>query len=441
MSWICKQCETVNTDDVLVCEVCDAAVPQIKSFSYTEIDVNKPTTFFWEGCDCDEVILCYDEAEYNVTEAKHFELSITKSSTITFRVINSVTTKLFSFPVHIPLPKIKDFSADKLCVLEGTEILLQWDVANCEVVYIDDLGKQSSKGSKLILATNNTFKIIAENSTGRISKELNVDILKRPIINLKLAKSKLRKNSSERTTLKWNLQNATSAKLIVDGEERIIDISGKEEVAPTKTTVYEIQVVGLDGVTIFKKQVTLYVLSDTQIEFNTNRLYTYPKIPFVLSWYVEHAKKVELLGYGDVRYEGTKVMEIEKDTTFELRATGAFGVKSEQIKVSVLPLPAIKSIMVPTPIIDKTVNVNVKSLNMNATVSFPENLHNTIDASHLQLPHFEGIKVKMANEPTFIKTPDFHILQLKLESRKWWTGLIYRFKEFNSFVNNKIKHI
>lgn len=40
-------------------------------------------------------------------------------------------------------------------------------------------------------------------------------------------------------------------------KKKNVEASGFEEVAPTKTTVYEIQVVGLDGVTIFKKQTNL----------------------------------------------------------------------------------------------------------------------------------------------------------------------------------------
>lgn len=427
MSWICKQCETVNTDDVLVCEVCDAVAPQIKSFSYTEIDVNKPTTFFWESCDCDEVILCYDEVEYNVTDTKHFELSITKSSTITFRVINSATTKLFSFPVYVSLPKIKEFSVDKLCVLEGAEILLQWDVVNCEVVNIDGFGKQNSKGSKLILATKNTFKITAENSTGCISKELNVDILKKPVINFKLAKSKLRKNSSEKTTLKWNIQNAISAKLVVDGEERIIDISGNEEVAPTETTVYEIQVVGLDEKTIFSKKITLYVLSDSNIVFATNKQYTYPRIPVLLNWNVQHAKFVELVGYGHVDHEGSKVVEIDKDEIFVLKVTGAFGVKTEQVHVKVLPLPIISSLLVPMPQINYRTSININQTKLQPLIGTPTNLCTNISIPPLIEPNYETIKVEM-NKP-----PIFHTYSLDLKGKSWWNKIWDRIRNIKGF--------
>ncbi len=37
MSWLCRQCETVNIDDVIECEVCDAVSPYLSRFDYDEI--------------------------------------------------------------------------------------------------------------------------------------------------------------------------------------------------------------------------------------------------------------------------------------------------------------------------------------------------------------------------------------------------------------------
>ena len=58
MSWLCRQCETVNTDDVIECEVCDAVSPYLSRFDYDEITPSKPTTIRWkaEECDCMSVI-------------------------------------------------------------------------------------------------------------------------------------------------------------------------------------------------------------------------------------------------------------------------------------------------------------------------------------------------------------------------------------------------
>ena len=53
MSWICRLCETVNTDDVLECEVCDAVSPYLSRFDYDEIDPETPTTIRWQAEACD----------------------------------------------------------------------------------------------------------------------------------------------------------------------------------------------------------------------------------------------------------------------------------------------------------------------------------------------------------------------------------------------------
>lgn len=68
MSWLCKQCETVNTDDVLECEVCDAVSPYLSRFDYNEIDPKVPTTIGWNAEYCDSVKLSY---RCHVTDVTH----------------------------------------------------------------------------------------------------------------------------------------------------------------------------------------------------------------------------------------------------------------------------------------------------------------------------------------------------------------------------------
>ena len=68
MSWLCKQCETVNTDDVLECEVCDAVSPYLSRFDYNEIDPKVPTIIRWKAEYCDSIKLFYI---YLVTDVTH----------------------------------------------------------------------------------------------------------------------------------------------------------------------------------------------------------------------------------------------------------------------------------------------------------------------------------------------------------------------------------
>ena len=75
---------------------------------------------------------------------------------------------------------------------------------------------------------------------------------------------------------------------------------------------------------------------------------------------------------------------------------------------------------------------------MRAQVSFPQQMTSPIDVSRLALPAFEGIKVEMKQEPTFISTPKFPMLHLDVKQESWWKGLTSKFKELNNYIKNKI---
>ena len=325
-------------------------------------------------------------------------------------------------------PVIKSFSLvnNANIVYRNSQLTLCWEVENYNCILLN--GKICN-GFKYVdkIKSDTIYTLEVINGLKNAIEKVSVKVVDEPVIKFKLASNKLRKNSSEKTTLKWNIQNAISAKLIVDGEERIVDVSGNEEVAPTKTMVYEIQVVGLDGVTIFKKQVTLYVLSDTQIEFKTNRLYTYSKIPFVLSWDVQHAKSIELVGYGKVEESGSKIIEIEHDTTFILKVIGSFGVKTEEILVKTLPLPVIKTLLVPAPEIKHQTTVNLNLTQIQPMVSMPTNLYTHISIPSLVEPDFAKLEVEMH------KTPKFHSLNINLKSINWWNNIWSRIRSIKGF--------
>ena len=59
MSWFCNLCETVNTDDVVECEVCGGISPILSYFTYKYQD-NVYAELKWEAVNANEI-----EALYN----------------------------------------------------------------------------------------------------------------------------------------------------------------------------------------------------------------------------------------------------------------------------------------------------------------------------------------------------------------------------------------
>lgn len=106
MSWICRLCETVNTDDVLECEVCDAVSPYLSRFDYDEIDPNVPTTIRWQAEECDCVKLSYRGHITDVTHLNAARILAKRDTEVTFILKNDVTEREFTYDVREHKPPI-----------------------------------------------------------------------------------------------------------------------------------------------------------------------------------------------------------------------------------------------------------------------------------------------------------------------------------------------
>lgn len=311
-------------------------------------------------------------------------------------------------------------------VYKNSKITLSWDITNYNQIRLNGKLCENFKYIDHV-DVDKIYVLEIINGLKTTSKVLEVKVVDKPEITLKLRPSKIRKGSNEQSQLKWHVDNCTSTKLLVDDIEKDITSSGIELVNPDSTTTYEIQAVGLDKKTIFSKKITLYVLSDSNIVFATNKQYTYPRIPVLLNWNVQHAKFVELVGYGHVDHEGSKVVEIDKDEIFVLKVTGAFGVKTEQVHVKVLPLPIISSLLVPMPQINYRTSININQTKLQPLIGTPTNLCTNISIPPLIEPNYETIKVEM-NKP-----PIFHTYSLDLKGKSWWNKIWDRIRNIKGF--------
>lgn len=326
-------------------------------------------------------------------------------------------------------PVINEFIVENVennIVYKNSKITLSWDVTNYNQIRLN--GKPC-KNFKFIdrVEADTTYVLEIINGLKITTEVLTVKVVDKPEITLKLRPSKIRKGSNEQSQLKWNVDNCISTKLLVDGIEKDINLTGAEIVNPERTTTYEIQAVGLDKRTTFTKKITLYVLSDSKIEFAVNKQYTYPRIPVLLNWNVQYAKFVELVGYGHVDHEGSKIIEIDKDEIFVLKVTDAFGVKTEQVHVKILPLPIINSLLVPMPQINHKTSININQTKLQPLVGIPTNLHTNISIPPLIEPNYETIKVEM-NKP-----PVFHTYSLDLKGKSWWNKIWDRIRNIKGF--------
>ena len=225
----------------------------------------------------------------------------------------------------------------------GDEVELSWAVNGEAKSYID--GVYESKNyceRRLAEEGNNTFTLKVSNGFKETRRTLGIMAYPLPNIDLSASNVTLHKNTSEEATITWKVENASKVLLCHDGNTEEIEHSGNKRTSPQKTTKYTIEAIGLDGKRRFEKTITIGVYYPAEVSFTADKNTVLSKRAVELSWSVSNAKKVELIGWGKVPNKDHKTIQPEKDTTYRLKVTDAFGTKEHHLRIKTLPLPKIK---------------------------------------------------------------------------------------------------
>ena len=175
----------------------------------------------------------------------------------------------------------------------------------------------------------------------------------------------------QKILLNWEMPFEAKVSLIQNGLE-IFEGDNNGQYCSTlhDDTTYKLIIDTLQGHHI-EKEITIKVFDECKIEFKADKYYVFPTIPVVLSWNVKHAKKV-WLDSEVVEAIGSKVIEPEKDMTCILSAEDEFGKKEKQIEIKILPIPQVKTILVPTPDFVSNMSLTIQQPRYNVDVKFPQ---------------------------------------------------------------------
>lgn len=99
MSWICKQCETLNADDVIECEVCNSVSPHLSRFDYEAIGSNSITRLQWKAECCDNVKLIISGHVSDVSHLNSVHISPKSDTQITFILENNVAKRKYTYDI------------------------------------------------------------------------------------------------------------------------------------------------------------------------------------------------------------------------------------------------------------------------------------------------------------------------------------------------------
>lgn len=196
-------------------------------------------------------------------------------------------------------------------------------------------------------------------------------VLKEKKILFKASSTKAKRNK-QKVTIRWNVPFNADVFLKEGnkGKQTKCENKGQHSIMLDKTTTYELLVKLAYGQTI-KKRITVKVCDEGEVEFSADKYYVFPSIPVTLSWSVKNAKKVWL---NDTLVDkcGTKVVEPTKKTSYTLLVQDEFGKKEETIEIGMLPIPIVKSILVPTPNLAENISISSNLPRLNMTVKLPE---------------------------------------------------------------------
>lgn len=257
--------------------------------------------------------------------------------------------------------EIKQFNCSNNVVLQGDVIALTWEVENFTKILLNgndvtNLNSYTEKADK-----QREYKLEVFNYQKRTSQSLRLTIHPRPTISFKASKQKLHAGKGEKVELTWDVEHVKSVSLITpEGSQTGIKRQDGLIFSPIDTTTYTLQVTALDQRTIIDTPLTVYVFPDAQVDFSADKEYVFPSIPFTISWHVQHAKQVTLNGKMVKHTDRVTFTDgVEKNTTYTLRVTDEFGTNKYPLTIKMLPIPQIKTILVPTPHINEQINVTV----------------------------------------------------------------------------------
>lgn len=242
--------------------------------------------------------------------------------------------------------------------------------------------------------------------------------------NFSASSTILRKGNGDSSTLTWNVKNAKAVKLSYDNITEIVEPEASKVVSPARDTTYTLTVISLDGRREDKLTVTIEVKPECKINFCADKEFTVSGVPVVLSWNICNAISVELEGYGMVETIGSQIVEPRRNTKYRLKVADVFGETNKEIEVKILPLPIIKSIMVPTPQIINNVSVSINFNMLQATLNLKD-------------PPKIELSAAMIEETPKISIDKFHSLHIPLNRNNWWNKIIVKLDN----VFNKLKKI
>lgn len=255
---------------------------------------------------------------------------------------------------------IHSFTCDRAKALPGTKVNLNWEVENAQWFSLNSHFCTGNSWEQEV-TEDTTFTLHARDSFGGKRQSLQVHVLPQETIDkishsLRTSPKRLRQGKNENAVIRWDARTgdpgfAVSARLS-DSHGQTLSTAefGSLTVSPRDSETYTLNV-SIEGRQLPAQSVTVDVLPEAVVMFESDLEYVDSGGEVTLTWNVKNAGRVTLDGKAKAA-SGSEKVRVETDTSFNLRVTDGFGTKAHIVRVSALAKPAVKVVKNPETVIN-----------------------------------------------------------------------------------------
>lgn len=289
-------------------------------------------------------------------------------------------------------------------VFKGDETEIVWDVENISAQFIDDIEIPiTSRSHKMVFSKDSEIKLILKNGLHTVIESKQIKCVEKPKIKFSTGTNKLRKLKGvvEPASFSWNVINAKSVSLKCGSEVLSTNKTAHNFNVEVKgDSIFKLEVVGLDGKTIFSETISIIVREPANVSFKADKNFTLPGVPVTLSWMTKNVKSARLDGT-DVPQTGKSVVLPDKVTSYSLVVQDEFGETTHNVEVQMLPIPVIKEVLVNIPNIERTLGIQYQTPQFESIPNIPsfETKFVTIDTPMVPSLKDSGLFVELPETP------------------------------------------
>jgi len=253
---------------------------------------------------------------------------------------------------HVGEPIIQKFIANKKSIsFKGDSVLFSWQGSFYRKVYLNGiLCDFLQKEMSITLVDSTEVKLTLVNDFGEITEIIKIDAIKVDPKIIVFKSSISQRTDLTPVVLSWETKDVTRVRINSISED--LQPNGDTQVDPNEKTTYVLTAFGNFDQTI-EKTITVDVETVEILKFNYEINIEKGIDNVDVIWETKNAIEVEISPrIGIVELSGKTSVGIPDRTEFIIVAKGYFNETSTTIEAKPFPIPIIKGLFIPTPILN-----------------------------------------------------------------------------------------